>query len=601
MSAAAEPQSPGSAPGIRERGFGGSWRCSGAGRSGGSSDTAVRTDRSRGTRGARPWPSLTANTRSGLLKVTRVGAAPNAIEGDVWLPIGPRPIVDGTYSYAGRITALATVPGAPTWSTRAPRRGRLEDDRRRVRLDPAHGRPGLARHRRDRGRSLKHQRRLRRNRRSESVLRQLLRHRPSEDDRWRNDLDESRASTFQNTSIAKIVVHPTIPTTLWVANGSGTRRVQLLRSFRYLGRLEVHRRRNELDAGSRQRLRREATRPFTISCGRRRIPNILYAAVDAIGIWKTINGRNVVGQIGGRPAHRPTSGGWTSASIPCSLACCTLIAERIQHRLSARDVTSPPTAGATWTDASDPQRVLPLLGFSGPLHLPGGGFGGQCWYDLVLEVQAGTFGLGRRDRDLQDDQRRDELDRRPVTQSVHVDQHAMAFGSDGRVWIGNDGGVWASSNSGASWVNKNGNLQITQFYPGAALDPSNYERALAGAQDNGTPRMDGSIGVEPRRPSATARRASSTRPVPTRPGTPRGQYLSITKTVNGGLYYASAVNGLTDANTGAAPFIGQFQGVSRELERADRGERQRLENGRRCAGSGAPNSPTPDPAGRLAS
>ena len=49
-----------------------------------------------------------------------------------------------------------------------------------------------------------------------------------------------------------------------------------------------------------------------------------------------------------------------------------------------------------------------------------------------------------------------------------------------KVWIGNDGGVWASSNGGASWVNKNGNLQITPVLPGAALDPSNYERAIGG-------------------------------------------------------------------------------------------------------------------------
>ena len=65
-------------------------------------------------------------------------------------------------------------------------------------------------------------------------------------------------------------------------------------------------------------------------------------------------------------------------------------------------------------------------------------------------------------------------------ESLHVDHHAIAFGSDGRVWVGNDGGVWSTADGGATWDNRNANLQIAQFYPGASIDPSNYNRAIGG-------------------------------------------------------------------------------------------------------------------------
>jgi hypothetical protein len=101
-------------------------------------------------------------------------------------------------------------------------------------------------------------------------------------------------------------------------------------------------------------------------------------------------------------------------------------------------------------------------------------------------------------------------------------------------------------------------LQITQFYPGAALDPSNYEVAMGGAQDNGTPRRTGSGAWDLTTfgdGGACVIDASS----PATTWYTSSQYLNISKTVNGGLFYSSAVNGLFDANTGNAPFIGQFR------------------------------------------
>ncbi|TAK06395.1 hypothetical protein EPO44_05460, partial [bacterium] len=67
---------------------------------------------------------------------------------------------------------------------------------------------------------------------------------------------------------------------------------------------------------------------------------------------------------------------------------------------------------------------------------------------------------------------------------IHVDQHIMAWAGN-RLIVGNDGGVWITIDGGNSWVNRNTNLSITQFYAGS-IDPSNPLFALGGSQDNGT-------------------------------------------------------------------------------------------------------------------
>jgi len=68
---------------------------------------------------------------------------------------------------------------------------------------------------------------------------------------------------------------------------------------------------------------------------------------------------------------------------------------------------------------------------------------------------------------------------------VHPDQHAVAFGPDGALWIGNDGGVWKSNDGGAHWINCNETLAITQNY-NVALHPSDPNRLMTGTQDNGS-------------------------------------------------------------------------------------------------------------------
>ena len=100
--------------------------------------------------------------------------------------------------------------------------------------------------------------------------------------------------------------------------------------------------------------------------------------------------------------------------------------------------------------------------------------GGSTWSDVSCDATSQTF--------------------------IHVDTHAFAFSPNGKLYTGDDGGVWASSNvlTGAAstqvaWSDLNTTLNLTQFYPGSSIHPSNPQVAFAGSQDNGTQMFTGSL------------------------------------------------------------------------------------------------------------
>lgn len=76
---------------------------------------------------------------------------------------------------------------------------------------------------------------------------------------------------------------------------------------------------------------------------------------------------------------------------------------------------------------------------------------------------------------------------------IHVDHHAFAFDpvTATTVWAGSDGGAWRSTNTGGSWQHRNRDLG-TLMYIGLAQHPQWDSVLLAGTQDNGTHRFEGS-------------------------------------------------------------------------------------------------------------
>jgi hypothetical protein len=72
---------------------------------------------------------------------------------------------------------------------------------------------------------------------------------------------------------------------------------------------------------------------------------------------------------------------------------------------------------------------------------------------------------------------------------VHADHHFMQWwkkGNESRMVIGSDGGLFYSNDGGYSWVDKNRNLSLKQFYCASIHPAAGNPYLLAGAQDNGT-------------------------------------------------------------------------------------------------------------------
>lgn len=145
-------------------------------------------------------------------------------------------------------------------------------------------------------------------------------------------------------------------------------------------------------------------------------------------------------------------------------------------------------AGDTWTELTVPEYM-----------------GGQGWYDQCLVVHPTNVnlvfagGVYPYNVSLSGIIRStnggatwtDVTAGSPPGNYVHPDQHVLAYGPDGALWLGNDGGVWKSTNNGSSWTPRNDGLDITQFYT-VGLHPTDPTDLLGGTQDNGTVRYAGS-------------------------------------------------------------------------------------------------------------
>jgi hypothetical protein len=77
------------------------------------------------------------------------------------------------------------------------------------------------------------------------------------------------------------------------------------------------------------------------------------------------------------------------------------------------------------------------------------------------------------------------LDNCPPT--THPDQHAIAFGNDGKVYVGNDGGVYSRnlSASSSSFASINDGLNTLQYYYADAGPVAGGDAIWGGLQDNG--------------------------------------------------------------------------------------------------------------------
>lgn len=125
---------------------------------------------------------------------------------------------------------------------------------------------------------------------------------------------------------------------------------------------------------------------------------------------------------------------------------------------------------------------------------------GQAAYDWHVSVPPGSddvvyvgaIELLKGERAGDDWTWSDISSRRGQGDSIHPDQHTMAFDAQDPqvVYAGNDGGIFRSPDAGESWQSLNSGLAISEVEY-LAQRPDGPEWILAGLQDNGTIRREG--------------------------------------------------------------------------------------------------------------
>jgi photosystem II stability/assembly factor-like uncharacterized protein len=170
------------------------------------------------------------------------------------------------------------------------------------------------------------------------------------------------------------------------------------------------------------------------------------------------------------------------------------------NRLAVAIAPSAPAVAYAWGAGATGFLWRRAGGAWTAVGLPPGVNIGQAWYDWFLSIAP--------DRDTQiycgaiEIHRGDlagavwtwrNLTAKPAGDSIHPDQHALAFepGAPNTIYAGNDGGLYRSPDRGITWQHCNNGLVISEFEY-IAHDWGSARWLMGGTQDNGTERWTGS-------------------------------------------------------------------------------------------------------------
>lgn len=138
---------------------------------------------------------------------------------------------------------------------------------------------------------------------------------------------------------------------------------------------------------------------------------------------------------------------------------------------------------------------------------------------------------------------------------VHADIHFLDFVGK-TLFCGSDGGLWKSTDSGLSWTDLSGGMQITQFYRLASSE-INSSLIFAGAQDNGSFRNNGSW----KRVRGGDGMEQAISPINADIVFSESQYNGLGVSTNGGESFEDITLGLTGFGDWNTPFLVDNSGV----------------------------------------
>ncbi|MEK6644707.1 MAG: dockerin type I domain-containing protein [Planctomycetota bacterium] len=295
-------------------------------------------------------------------------------------------------------------------------------------------------------------------------------------------------SVFDRRTVARVVIHPTDPDTVYVATGGGVNGSAGGRGVWKTidGGLNWTNTTTAVTGGSfagvYSDLLMHPTDPMTLYCAvgqySGQLKNGVYKTTNAGGSWAAA-GNHPVGSANGR----------------ITIAIC-----RDNPLVLYSIISNPATSGLlkmmkTVDGGTIWAEVLGVPNF----------MGGQGWYDQCIAVdpvnpdivfvggQSGANGILKSENGGTS---WTTIESDATGQGPHVDFHYMSFDASGRLLTTNDGGIFRLDNptlGSLDWVSLNGNIQTTQFI-GIAMDPTNLDLSYGGSQDNGTEKFTGFLG-----------------------------------------------------------------------------------------------------------
>jgi hypothetical protein len=318
-------------------------------------------------------------------------------------------------------------------------------------------------------------------------------------------LDTAGNDVLSNVSVAKILVHPTDPNTVFVATVYG---VSTNSSLGQVPPLGLYRSQNALAADPRfSRL--------AVPAGAGTQTGILDAVFEPGDPDHLLCTSNEYFNASLSGVFRTTTANTAAPTFTRTLAlplgtraslAANLVGSTVNVALATGEAASPASctggeSGALRKSADGGQS------WSAPLSAAAGFCGGQCWYDIPVAIDPGNAALlylggafdgggCAIDFTRSTDGGASFSGQGASDVGLHADAHAIAVApsAPATIYLGNDGGIFKSIDHGQTWTSlNNGQFSATEFYS-LALHPTDRQLMIGGTQDNGTP-LRGSNGL----------------------------------------------------------------------------------------------------------